>query len=114
MWAQAGDIPAYRFGGVWRFKQSEVEAWLHAKENLPKEDKLPWHFLVDKCADQIVRMISTGEQKFWLIYQFDHLGRHSLVDAAIDLLERRGECEKTVAEVRPGTQTIVVKPKRKE
>ena len=30
-WAQKGEIPAGKFGTVWRFKKSEIENWVNAR-----------------------------------------------------------------------------------
>jgi excisionase family DNA binding protein len=32
--ARAKDIPATKLGSQWRFDQSEVDAWLHARDSL--------------------------------------------------------------------------------
>ena len=40
--AAAGDIPAFKIGASWRFKQSELEAWmaqLHNQNNLNSSKK---------------------------------------------------------------------------
>lgn len=31
--AQNGDIPAFKFGGTWRFRRSELERWIDANSN---------------------------------------------------------------------------------
>jgi excisionase family DNA binding protein len=31
--AQNGDIPAFKLGGTWRFRRSELERWIDANSN---------------------------------------------------------------------------------
>lgn len=39
-WAEAGEIPAYKVGGRWRFRQSEIEAWLGERRSGPEPGRL--------------------------------------------------------------------------
>jgi len=32
-WAQAGTIPASKLGSAWRFRKSDIDAWVEAKKN---------------------------------------------------------------------------------
>jgi excisionase family DNA binding protein len=32
-WAQAGSIPAAKLGGTWRFRKSEIDAWVEKHKN---------------------------------------------------------------------------------
>lgn len=34
--AQNGDIPAFKVGGTWRFRRSELETWIDANSNQRK------------------------------------------------------------------------------
>lgn len=34
--AQNGDIPAFKLGGTWRFRRSELERWIDANSNQHK------------------------------------------------------------------------------
>lgn len=34
--AQNGDIPAFKFGGAWRFRRSELVCWIDANSNQHK------------------------------------------------------------------------------
>lgn len=34
--AQNGDIPAFKLGGAWRFRRSELERWIDANSNQHK------------------------------------------------------------------------------
>jgi PTS system nitrogen regulatory IIA component len=38
-WAQKGEIPAGKFGTVWRFKKTEIEQWVN--ERIPAGQRLP-------------------------------------------------------------------------
>lgn len=40
--AQNGEIPAFKLGGTWRFRRSELDTWIDAKSNQRKpSDKGP-------------------------------------------------------------------------
>jgi len=32
-WAQTGKLPAFRVGRLWRFRRSDLDAWLEANRN---------------------------------------------------------------------------------
>jgi PTS system nitrogen regulatory IIA component len=32
-WAQEGGIPAFRLGRLWRFRRTDLDAWLEGKRN---------------------------------------------------------------------------------
>lgn len=32
-WAQQGTLPGYKLGRTWRFRPSEIEAWLEGRRN---------------------------------------------------------------------------------
>lgn len=32
-WAQQGTLPGYKLGRTWRFRPSEIEAWLEERRN---------------------------------------------------------------------------------
>ncbi|MBB6188208.1 excisionase family DNA binding protein [Rhodanobacter sp. MP7CTX1] len=34
--AQNGEIPAFKLGGTWRFRRSELDSWIDAKSNQRK------------------------------------------------------------------------------
>ena len=34
--AQNGEIPAFKLGGTWRFRRSELESWIEANSNQRK------------------------------------------------------------------------------
>lgn len=34
--AQNGEIPAFKLGGTWRFRRSELESWIEANSNQHK------------------------------------------------------------------------------
>lgn len=34
--AQNGEIPAFKLGGTWRFRRSELESWIEAHSNQRK------------------------------------------------------------------------------
>lgn len=36
--AQNGEIPAFKLGGTWRFRRSELESWIRANSNQRKPD----------------------------------------------------------------------------
>ncbi len=39
LWAQAGSIPSFKLGNVWRFKQSDLEKWIEtSREETPRKE----------------------------------------------------------------------------
>ncbi|WP_176331625.1 methylation-associated defense system helix-turn-helix domain-containing protein MAD1 [Burkholderia vietnamiensis] len=35
--AQKGEIPAFKFGGSWRFRRQELDAWIAERINVKRE-----------------------------------------------------------------------------
>jgi PTS system nitrogen regulatory IIA component len=38
-WAQAGKLPAFRLGRLWRFRRTDLDAWLENRRLPPTEDE---------------------------------------------------------------------------
>lgn len=37
LWAQAGDIPSFKLGNLWRFRRTEIEEWIEQqRESTPR------------------------------------------------------------------------------
>ncbi len=36
---ERGELPAYKVGRVWRYRKSDVDAWLETKKHVPPEQK---------------------------------------------------------------------------
>ena len=36
-WAQEGTLPAFRVGRLWRFRRSDLDAWLEANRNVKSQ-----------------------------------------------------------------------------
>jgi PTS system nitrogen regulatory IIA component len=39
LWSQRGQIPAMKVGKMWRFRRSEIDAWLDQSRNQSTKDK---------------------------------------------------------------------------
>ena len=37
-WARAGTIPASKLGGIWRFRKSEIDAWVQRHKNVRDDE----------------------------------------------------------------------------
>ena len=35
MWAQNGKVPAFKLGAAWRFRKSDIDAWLETQRTGP-------------------------------------------------------------------------------
>jgi PTS system nitrogen regulatory IIA component len=46
LWSQRGQIPAMKVGKMWRYRRSEIEAWLDQRRNHPAK-----HEATSRCAD---------------------------------------------------------------
>ena len=38
-WAQEGTIPASKLGSTWRFRKSEIDAWVEEHKNLRSDER---------------------------------------------------------------------------
>jgi PTS system nitrogen regulatory IIA component len=39
LWSQRGQIPAMKVGKMWRYRRSEIDAWLDQSRNHPAKDE---------------------------------------------------------------------------
>ena len=37
LWSQRGQIPAMKVGKMWRYRRSEIDAWLESRRSQPTE-----------------------------------------------------------------------------
>ncbi len=36
---ESGELPAYKVGRVWRYRKSDVDAWLEARKHVPGQEQ---------------------------------------------------------------------------
>lgn len=135
LWAQQGRIPAIKLGSSWRFRRSEVDAWLTTQRTGPsvasgraplvpavEPPKSRWRTqqeegaadraMVEACVTFIRETMRTDDREVWLIEQFEDRFDKGFVSAAIDQMRKAREI--TVADQRglEGKNVPVIKRRR--
>ena len=110
-WVQQGKIPAFKIGATWRFRRSEIDAWLETQRTGPRVDigRTPltdpvetpatkWRIrqqeeqahqaLIDACRAYIETTMRTDDRQVFVIDQFvDRFGQ-DVVDAVVERLRK--------------------------
>ncbi len=77
VWAQQGRIPAFKIGATWRFRRSDIDAWLETQRSGPSvgTGREP---LTDPVEPQATR---------WRIRQQEEQANQALIDAGRAVIE---------------------------
>ena len=110
-WAQSGKIPAFKLGATWRFRRSEIDAWLetqrvgvdvsslHAPLVPPVQPPLTaWEVrrqkeeahrqLVEACREEIEMVISDESRSVFVIDQFTYQFGADVVREVVEQLRK--------------------------
>ena len=118
-WAQTGRIPAFKLGATWRFRRSEIDAWLQSQHSGPQVNRPPivppieseptrWQ-RVAACKAEIETTISDTTRTTFLVSQFDDEFGPNIVSDAIEDLRRDGRIVLSTIRARSGERVRVVR-----
>ena len=109
VWAQQGKIPAFKLGTSWRFRRSEIDAWLETQRSGPdvstgrrplvdpvesamtrsmreKTERDAVEKQITDCVDEIQQVLRVEDKSVWTLEQFlDRFG-DGIVQSAVDRL----------------------------
>ncbi len=115
-WAQSGKIPAFKLGATWRFRQSEIDAWLETQRTGSRPPLVPpteppvtsWQArqqkerahsaLMEACREEIEGAIRDQTRTVFVIDQFVDRFGDDVVRYVVEQL--RSERRITVSEER--------------
>ena len=128
MWAQQGKVPAFKLGASWRFRKSEIDAWLETQRTGPQVSEDPYvdvdevppnrseqsaqeraakEARVEACISNIESAMLNDDRNVWVLSQFVDLFGEGAADEAVKRLSRQGkirrDCRKTEAKGATGS-----------
>ena len=108
VWVQQSKIPAFKLGASWRFRRSEIDAWLESQRSGPtttllndpvesnrssfsrnKQDTAEQEALVQACMAFIESTVKQDDREVWTVEQFVERFGDSTTDEAIKRLSKR-------------------------
>ena len=125
-WAQTGRIPAFKLGTTWRFRRSEIDAWLQSRRSGPQvsvtrpegpivppvePEPTRWQ-RVAACKAEIETTISDTTRTTFLVSQFDDEFGGNIVSDAIEQLRRDGRVVLSTIKARNGERVKVIRRRR--
>ena len=135
LWAQQGRVPAFKLGTSWRFRKSEIDAWMVTQRTGPivsvgrdplvapvEPPKSGWRTKQDEAAEDraavetclafIRETMEAGGREVWPVEQFlDQFGKR-YVDAALDQMKKAREVTVTRQRGLEGIEVPVIKRRR--
>lgn len=108
VWVQQKKIPAFKLGASWRFRRSEIDAWLESQRSGPtttllndpvepkrstfsrkQQDAAEQEALVQACMAFIESTLKQDDREVWTVEQFVERFGDSTTDEAIKRLSKR-------------------------
>ena len=135
VWAQQGKIPAFKIGAAWRFRRSDIDAWLETQRSGPfvsagerpltdpveapasrwrvrQQEEQESQALIDACRAFIETTMRTDDRRVFVIDQFvDRFGQN-VVDAAVEQLRKEKKVNVTEQRGLDGEMVRVLKRRR--
>ena len=132
-WAQTGRIPAFKLGATWRFRRSEIDAWLQSQRSgpgvspsdpprqsgptsrlntplVPPTQIEPTHRQrVAACKAEIETTISDSTRTTFLISQFEDEFGANVVSEALEELRKEKRITVTHIKGRDGQRARVIR-----
>ena len=110
-WAQSGKIPAFKLGATWRFRQSEIDAWLETHRTgidvssfraplvppiqppltaweVRKQKEKAHRQLMEACREEIEIVMRDESRSVFVIEQFTYQFGDDVVREVTDQLQR--------------------------
>ena len=134
-WAQQGRVPAFKLGTSWRFRKSEINAWMVTQRTGPivsvgreplvtpvEPPKSGWRIkqneaaadqaAVEACVAFMRETIEAGGREVWPVDQFlDRFGKR-YVETALDQMKKTKEVTVTRQRGLEGIEVPVIKRRR--
>jgi excisionase family DNA binding protein len=135
LWAQQGRVPAFKLGTSWRFRKSEIDAWMATQRTGPivsvgrdalvapvEPPKSGWRIkqdeaaadraAVEACVALIRETMEAGDREVWPVEQFlDRFGKR-YVDVALDQMKKAREISVTQQRGLKGISVPVIRRRR--
>ena len=109
VWVQKNKIPAFKLGASWRFRRSEIDAWLESQRSGPstgllndpveprkstfsqkRQDSAEQEALVEACMAFIESTLKQDDRDVWTVEQFlDRFGEPTTNEAIKRLSKRK-------------------------
>ena len=130
MWAQNGKVPAYKLGTSWRFRKTEIDAWLETQRTGPvmnekplvevsevpptrseirAQERVAREAKIEACITYINEVMLNDDRNVWLISQFVELFDDKTVDEAIKRLAKQGKVRSGRQEDSRGRKLSVIR-----
>ena len=110
VWVQQGKIPAFKIGSAWRFRRSDIDAWLESSRSGPtvgevepltpyiephrskwrlrKDEEQAEQALIDACRAYIETTLKTVGREVFVVEQFEDRFGTDVVKAVIEQLKK--------------------------
>jgi len=135
LWAQQGRVPAFKLGTAWRFRKSEIDAWMATQRTGPivsagreplvtpvEPPKSSWRTKQDKaaadramvaaCVTFIRETMESGDREVWPVEQFLDRFEGRYVGSALDQMKKAREVAVTRQRGLEGIEVPVIKRRR--
>ena len=108
VWVQQSKIPAFKLGASWRFRRSEIDAWLESQRSGPvtelindpveparssfsrrRQESGEQEALVQACMAFIEATLKQDDRDIWTVEQFDDRFGDAITNEAIKRLVKR-------------------------
>ena len=110
LWAQQGRIPAFKLGASWRFRKSEIDAWLETQRSGPQvsgdllvdpteppetkrqiriEEEEATEALIEACIAFINSTMQSDDRDVWTVEQFVDRFGDDVVEESLKRLRRQ-------------------------
>ena len=110
LWAQQGRIPAFKLGASWRFRKSEIDAWLETQRSGPQvsgdllvdpteppktkrqiriEEEEATEALIEACIALINSTMQSDDRDVWTVEQFVDRFGDDVVEESLKRLRRQ-------------------------
>lgn len=118
-WAQSGRIPAFKLGATWRFRQSEIDAWLETQRTGSRPPLVPpveppvtsWQAhraRLEACREEIEITIRDESRTVFVIDQFIDSFGDDVVCYVVEQLQREGRITVSEVEMPDGEKVKVI------
>ena len=135
IWVQQGKIPAFKIGATWRFRRSDIDAWLETQRSGPlgdtgmtpltddveapaskwrirRQEEQESQALIDACRAFIETTMRTEDRQVFVIDQFvDRFGQ-DVVDVAVEELRKKKKANITEQRGLDGEMVKVLRRRR--
>tara|TARA_A100001037_G_scaffold302146_1_gene333136 strand:- start:27 stop:560 length:534 start_codon:yes stop_codon:yes gene_type:complete len=115
LWAQQNKLPAFKLGSMWRFRRSDIDAWLETQRSGPDvssfesisitnpieppisikqkedEEKTNQEALIEICISYIYELLEEKERSVWIIDPIEQRFGKDCANEAIKRLVKKKE-----------------------